>query len=354
MASSAPTDATIRLISEQYVGADAPWILGFSGGKDSSALLRLVYAALLGLKRRETPITVLYCDTGVEIPVVAQFVRRTLRQLSAEAKTEGLPMKVRVARPRIEESYFVKVIGRGYPPPTNKFRWCTDRLRIAPVQRAIARESSQRALILLGVRWGESLERDRTLRGLKTERPFVLHQRGVARSTVFAPILNYSTEEVWDTLASSELPRALDAHGLFKLYRQTSGEECPIVRDPHGTPCGKGRFGCWTCTVVRRDRGMAGLVESGYTQMEPLLEFRNWLQDMRDQPENRCSLRRNGAPGPGPLTLRARRLILRRLRAAETKAGMRLIKEQELTLIRDLWAMDRASTSYHRIEGQGG
>src|SRR6266545_4571024 len=89
--------ATIELIREQYADADAPWILGFSGGKDSSALLRLVYAALLGLKRRDTRVSILYCDTGVEIPVVAGLVRRTLRQLSREAKTAGLPFEVRVA-----------------------------------------------------------------------------------------------------------------------------------------------------------------------------------------------------------------------------------------------------------------
>ena len=311
-----------------------------------------MYAALLGLRRSDNPISVVYCDTGVEIPVIAGFVRRTLRGLAAEAKAADLPIRVHIARPRIEDTYFVKVIGRGYPPPTNKFRWCTDRLRIDPVQRVIANLSDAGALVLLGVRRGESPERDRTLEGVGTDQPFMLRQIGSKDTPVFAPMLNYSTEEVWETLIYMKRPQSLDARGLWRLYGQAAGEECPIVRDPQGSPCAKGRFGCWTCTVVRKDHGVAGLVEAGYSHMAPLLEFRNWLQEMRDQPEHRCPRRRNGAPGPGPLTLDARRLILRRLRSAEKKSGLKLIRESEIRLIRELWAEDRHSSSYRRIEGK--
>lgn len=342
-------EASIELIGKQYAEATGPWILGFSGGKDSSAVLRLTYSTLMRAKRRETRVTVVYCDTGVDIPVIATLVRRTLRRVAKEAKEAGLPLQVRVARPRVEDSFFVKVIGRGYPPPTNKFRWCTDRLRIDPVQRVIANVSSDEAFVLLGVRHGESPERDRTLEGLKTERPFMLLQRGKSRTRVFAPILNYTTKDVWETLGLLRFPGALDADKLKTLYREAGGE-CPIVRDPHGTPCGKGRFGCWTCTVVRQDKAMAGLIENGHDNLKPLLEFRDWLQEMRDQPRYRCRVRRNGSPGPGPLTLEARHLILRRLRAAENKAKAKLIAENEVRLIHQLWKIDRESDSYRRIE----
>lgn len=347
------SETTIDFIADEYRKSEAPWILGFSGGKDSSALLRLVYNALMAVKRPKIPVTVLYCDTGVEIPVVASFVRRTLRQISVEAKVSGLPLSTNTAKPRIEDSYFVKVIGRGYPPPTNKFRWCTNRLRIEPVQRAIARMSDRGALVLLGVRHGESPERDRTLSGLRTDRPYFLHQRGGKDTMVFAPILRYSTKQVWETLESYLLPRSLDAYRLGDLYRRASGE-CPIVRDPQGAPCGKGRFGCWTCTVVRKDRGLTGLTEDGYPELQPLLDFRNWLQEMRDETEYRCRRRRNGAPGPGPLTLDARQLILRKLHAAERKAGIKLIRTGEQDLIYRLWADDRRSLSYRNIERRRG
>ena len=343
------TEDTIRFVLEEYRHAEEPWILGFSGGKDSSALLQVLYAAMLRDTRRTKPVTVLYCDTGVEIPVVASYVRSTLRRLTGEARLAGLPIRVRVARPRLEDTYFVKVIGRGYPPPTNKFRWCTDRLRIDPVQREVAKLSRDGALVLLGVRQGESLERDRTLKEVRTTRPFYLVQRGSVRSHVFAPLLHYSTEDIWDALLSLPLPTSLDTKMLAALYRQASGE-CPLIRDPKGTPCGKGRFGCWTCTVVRQDHGMSGLADGGHPELEPLLALRNWLQEMRDDAENRCSHRRNGSNGPGPLTLDARRLILRRLRTAERKSGMRLIRDNEVKIIRELWQQDATSDSYRRIE----
>ncbi len=342
-------ETTIQLVLDQYSDSRTPWILGFSGGKDSSALLRIVYTALARAGKTTNPVSVLYCDTGVEIPVVASLVRATLRKLAREAVTASLPLHVSIARPRIRDSYFVRVIGRGYPPPTNKFRWCTDRLRIDPVQRTIASSAKDGALVLLGVRKGESPERDRTLERVSTDQPFLLTQRGGADTSVFAPLLNYSTEDIWDTLAALRLPTALDSDELAHLYRQTAGD-CPIIRDPNGTPCGRGRFGCWTCTVVRRDHGMTALVESGHAHLAPLLGFRDWLQNFRDEPGYRCALRRNGQPGPGPFTLVARQRILRRLRSAERRSGLRLIRPPEVRLIHELWREDRASAAYRRIE----
>ena len=119
--------ATVDEIKAEYRASDLPWFLGFSGGKDSSAVLKLVFSALRELKERPRAVTVIYCDTGVEIPLVRRLVRETLNQVEVEARAEGIPIEAKVAVPKLEDRYFVKVIGRGYPPPTNKFRWCTDR-----------------------------------------------------------------------------------------------------------------------------------------------------------------------------------------------------------------------------------
>lgn len=347
------TADSLELIRDEYRRSEVPWILGFSGGKDSSAVLRLVYRALGTIRRPDLRVTVVYCDTGVEIPVVAQLVRRTLRGVAAEAREAGLPLQVKVATPRTEDSFFVKVIGRGYPPPTNKFRWCTDRLRIRPVQRMITNLSEEGSVVVLGVRKGESTERDRTLSHFETERPFVFRQDGYPSSLVFAPVVNYTTEEIWETVMFMPDPVSLEGRRLWSLYGQSAGEECPLIRDPNGSPCSRGRFGCWTCTVVRKDQGVAGLVEAGHEHLVPLLEFRDWLQTMRDEPENRCPRRRNGAAGPGPLTLEARRSALRRLRVAERRSGLNLIKLREVELIHRLWREDRMSVNYQAIEKRG-
>jgi len=116
-----------------------------------------------GIRHLNKPLTLLYCDTGVEIPVIAEHVRKTLARIKRQAKQDGIPIQAKIVKPRLEDSFFVKVIGRGYPPPTNRFRWCTDRLRIGPVRRVMQSSAKGHSLMLLGTRWKESLERTRTL-----------------------------------------------------------------------------------------------------------------------------------------------------------------------------------------------
>jgi DNA sulfur modification protein DndC len=332
---------TIDLIKRVYLERREPWFLGFSGGKDSSALLILTYAALKDVGDSERPVTVIYCDTGVEIPVVSALVRTAMSALQTEAEADGVPLRVRVAEPATLDRYFVKVIGRGYPTPTNKFRWCTDRLRIGPVQKLI-REEPGPSTVLLGVRAGESLDRDRTLARHTLDEAHFLRQSGHPDSTIFAPIIDYSVGEVWGTLHHERKPVAIDSQRLAALYKSAGGD-CPIVRDPRGSPCGKGRFGCWTCTVVRKDAAVSGMVAEGHPELAPLLRFRNWLAQYRDDPAARAARRRNGAPGPGPFTLRAREEILRRLIATQTAVPWTLIRDEELQAIEQLWEVDRAT-----------
>lgn len=348
------TDSRLEVIRDEYLNAQVPWIVGFSGGKDSSALLRLLFASLSKLKSVGQPVTIVYCDTGVEIPVVSSLVTETLKGVEREAQRIDLPIHVKVATPRLEDRFFVKVIGRGYPPPTNKFRWCTDRLRINPVQRVIrslATEQHGESVVLLGVRQGESPERDRTLSRVGTEKPFYLRQVGHQSTSIFAPVLDYSATEIWQTVMFMTSPEALDGRRLWNLYGDAAAEECPLIRDPTGSPCGKGRFGCWTCTVIRKDHSTRGLVEAGYEFLQPLVEYRDWLQAMRDEPENRCHLRRNGTPGPGPLTLKARKMALERLKETEDLSELSLLGPEELSFIQELWRQDEHSETYQNIEG---
>ena len=339
---------SLKSIEREYARGSGKWYVGFSGGKDSSALLKLIYISLSAARAPARAVTVVYCDTGVEIPIIATHVRRTLRALAIEAARDRLPLRVRMPQPRLDDRYFVKVIGRGYPPPTNKFRWCTDRLRIGPVQRLL-NGCEDDAVVLLGLRQGESIERDRAIQRHSSERPGFLRQSRSAKSTIFSPIIDFEVEDVWETLELPVGPKSIDARSLARLYRAASGE-CPIVREPIGTPCATGRFGCWTCTVVRQDRAMTSMIRNeGFDSLQPLLEFRNWLADMRDFAENRCAVRRNGSPGPGPLTLKARREILRRLKQVELRTGWSLITSRELDRIKHYWAVDRASHFYREM-----
>jgi len=336
---------TVECIRSEYANSTSPWLLGFSGGKDSSALLKLLFTALVPLKHFSSPVTVLYCDTGVDIPPIRKLVTGTIRRIADEAKQHGLPVHTRIVKPLLRDRFFVKVVGRGYPPPTNKFRWCTDILRIDPVRRYLDRIPAEEFTILLAIRRGESIQRDKTISLHQLSDTHHFRQEGNSRAVIFSPIVDYSTEEIWATLIDNPFPKCINVSRLMALYRSASGE-CPIVRDPRGTPCGKGRFGCWTCTVVRRDRAFQGLIESQFPSLRPLLDFKQWLLSIRDDPAYRCPTRRNRSPGPGPFTLRTRRLILRKLLAAQTQAGVTLLSTEETGAIGRLWYSDSHSASY--------
>lgn len=332
----------IEEIKELYTTDPRPWAIGFSGGKDSSAVLKLVYLALSRThpERLTKRISVVYCDTGVEIPLVRTMAVETLHNVEKEARENRIPFHVEILGPPVKDRYFVKVIGRGYPPPTNKFRWCTNRLRVSPVKRYLESLSEARCLVLLGIRQGESKTRDRTLlrhQNNADKRFFV--QSGNSRVTIYSPIRDFDARAVWFTLLHSRQPLAINGRRLVSVYKDANGE-CPLVRDKSSPACGTSRFGCWTCTVVRRDRAVESLVENGKDELGPLLDFRDWIASVRSNPEYRETQRRNGAAGPGPFTLGARVEIFKRLIETEILSEYELIKSEEKAAIGELWKLD--------------
>jgi hypothetical protein len=112
----------IARITTAYLKDSEPWVVGYSGGKDSTAVVKLIFQSLLRLRRAQKPVTVIYCDTGVEIPLASALARRALTDLQFEARNLAVPISTRILSPPMNERFWVKVIGRGYPPPTDKFR----------------------------------------------------------------------------------------------------------------------------------------------------------------------------------------------------------------------------------------
>jgi DNA sulfur modification protein DndC len=330
---------TLARIKGAYKRDDNPWIVGYSGGKDSTAVLKLVFQSLLRMSQHHKPVTVLYCDTGVEIPLASLLARKALAGLEREAKSLRIPIEARIVSPPLEERFFVKVIGRGYPPPTDKFRWCTDRLRIDPVTKFLQTEEMKHPVVVLGVREAESATRRLTLQENSTENRFWRKQKGLASRSLFMPILDYSVEDVWRVNLLVDRPRSLRAKEVASLYEGASSE-CPTVREVKGAPCGKARFGCWTCTVAKKGVTLRNLIANGEEQLRPLLRFRLWLESGRNDPKNRWTQRRNGQPGLGPMTITWRRLALKRLLQAQLESGLALITHEEVLAIKEEWEAD--------------
>jgi DNA sulfur modification protein DndC len=348
----------VKLIKNEYLttAQDFPWIIGFSGGKDSTLMTHAVFAALEeippSLRKRE--IHVVSNDTMVESPLVLAHLNMSSGAIRRAAESLSLPIIVARTLPDPDKTFWVLLIGKGYPSPNNQMRWCTDRLKISPTSSYIKKniEKHQSAIILLGVRKSESNTRLKSIEKFKdiAETNLTPHTSLVG-AFIFRPIVELTTDEVWEILGTYPTPWGGTHRELFQLYRDAEGGECPVVLSKDEAPgCGtnNSRFGCWTCTVVEKDRSLQGFIDSGKEIYKPLVDFRNWLVEIRNNPDYRSAIRRNGRLTfdltgkhiPGPFTIQARRMIFAKLMATQKEFGGELITTAEIELIQKIWAVE--------------
>lgn len=329
-----------------------PWIVGFSGGKDSTMLLQVVWNALKKIEPAllTRKIYVVCNDTLVENPRIVKFIDQTLKRIQKEATLTGIPIMVQQTMPTIENTFWVKLIGLGYPAPNKFYRWCTERLKINPTTRLITEKIGENgaAIILLGTRSDESSSRAASIKRheVKGQR---LRKHLLPNAYVYAPIKDVTTNELWQYLNQVPPPWGGTHKELVTLYRNANSGDCPLVIDDTTPSCGSSRFGCWTCTVVNKDKSMEGLIDSGEEWMQPLADIRNFLIETRDNPEKyREQERRDGSVKEGlwgPYTADTRAEILRRILNAQKMIrdteGVELITHQELVLIQYYWYRER-------------
>lgn len=349
-----------REIREEYLQPHAkPWVVGFSAGKDSTLLLHLVLDALLSTSpdARQRPVYVLSNDTLVESPIYQAWVDSAVERVREGAAALNLPMQVVKTHPNEDSTFWVNLLGRGYPAPNRTFRWCTDRMKIRPTSKFIHEQVDKagEVIILLGVRKAESDARSGRINAyLKRAESRRLYPHADLRGClIFSPIVDLSDEDVWHILLNSRPPWGGDYRDLVTLYRNGSGGECPFVIGPEDTPsCGttSARFGCWTCTVIDKDNSLSGLIDAGFEFLEPLSEFRERLKSVSADPHFRSKIRRNGQPGLGPLTFEARKMLLEELLELQETTRLPLIHPHEVRLIRDQWNRDESDIMVREID----
>ncbi|HHW78957.1 MAG TPA: DNA phosphorothioation system sulfurtransferase DndC, partial [Xanthomonadaceae bacterium] len=290
--------STLELLIKQFLADDRPWVVAYSGGKDSTLVLQLVYEMLLQLgSRAKKPVFVISSDTRVEAPNISKYVERTLELIENNSRARGLALSVCLVKPTAEESFWGKLIGKGYPSPTRWFRWCTSNMKIKPSRRAIDEITRQygSVILLLGTRQDESDSRRTRMQARGNNDRQLNPHHEIPDALVMTPIATWSTDEVWEYLFTHNSPPWGGNHDyMLSLYRQASGGECPVVLDLNTPSCGGSRFGCWTCTVVSEDKALSGLIANDNAELEPLLKFRNWLYKIRDEEDKREKKRVNG------------------------------------------------------------
>lgn len=350
-------------IRDVYLGDSRPWVIGFSGGKDSTTALQLIWYALKALPREATkkPVYIIASDTLVETPIIVQRIDATLARINEAARREMLPFEAHKVQPTIQDSFWVNLIGKGYPAPSNKFRWCTERLKIKPANRFIMDRVAQHGevVVVLGVRAAESATRAQVMSFHRREGSKLARHSQLPNAFVYAPIQDWLTDDVWTYLLQVPSPWGQDNRDLVALYNSAQSGECPLVIDKTTPSCGNSRFGCWVCTVVQRDKSMEALIDNGEDWLEPLLDFRDFLAATQD-PAQKLHVRdfkrrdgqvkrtKDGRLSPGPYKLDFCKKLLRRLLEVQEQLqsqgpdpDMVVISAEELYEIRRIWRVER-------------
>lgn len=351
-------------LKDQYLEEDRfnrPWIIGFSGGKDSTVLLTLTWLAMQQLKEQGYHLTrqvyIVCNDTMVENPVIDEYVTIVLDTIRKAAKEQELPITVATTTPELEDTFWYCVIGKGYPVPNNSFRFCTEKMKIKPTSKFIINQvdADGEAIVLVGTRLTESQQRERSIRKHEIKGHRLSKHPLNPNTFTYAPIKELMLEEVWWIINAIPSPWGFDNKVLYKIYLDASADdyECPsLVTDDSHRACGQSRFGCWICTVVKEDKSMSALINNGVEWMKPLLDFRNRLIANRNVSDLRNETRRNGqwavdenGHKMGNYTMEYRIQLLRELLTVQKeiqnyRASIDLITNQELIAIQVIWYRD--------------
>lgn len=324
------------------------WAIAYSGGKDSTATVAFVaWAIRTGLIAPPESLTVLYADTRMELPPLQQSAMSLLRTLAQQGFT------TRIVLPKMDARFFVYMLGRGVPPPKNRFRWCTPQLKIEPMHAALhtlRRERGEKMLMLTGVRLGESAARDQRI-ALSCSRDSGECGQGwfqVATpdsvADTLAPLLHWRLCHVYDWLYFGE--HGYDVAGIAAIY----GEDDV-------------RTGCVGCNLASRDTALERLLrQPEWSHLAPLLELKPLYQELT-MAHNRlrksaAEMRKDGAWSRnaqrlGPLTMEARRYGLDRVMDIQQRARVDLINDAEHSRILELIAANTWPNKWHGDEING-
>lgn len=358
-------------VQNVYLNDNRPWVIGYSGGKDSTLTAMVVFEAISRLpeEKRKKEIHIVSSDTMVENPLILNYLDQNISMMNEFSKNSNLNIFSKLVKPNVEDTFWSLLIGRGYPSPRQKFRWCTHRLKIKPIDDYINKlaEKHGGVIVVLGVRSAESNSRKNSIKEHSIDGRILKTHATNNNAFVFAPIEHLSNDDVWACLIDSKTPWGYNNNLLLSLYKDASDEsECAIQQDINAPSCGQSRFGCWTCTVVSKDKSLTGFIQNEYDELRPLLRFRNFLMSVRENPDFRQNYRMNGKiyyvgneenerRGFGPFSLNGRIKLLEALLNAEVQFNkevayslenkfslnknnyFNLITYDELLYIRDQW-----------------
>jgi DNA sulfur modification protein DndC len=363
-------EALVKQSQEIYLSEDIPWVVGYSGGKDSTAVLQLVWYTVAGLplEKRHKPIYIISTDTLVENPIVSKWVEHSLETMKQAAIEQQIPLFTQRLVPDVLDRFWPNLLGKGYPAPRPKFRWCTSRLKINPSNNFInnvIRQNGQ-VILILGTRKAESTMRAANMKKYEktSTREHLSTNASLPNSWIYTPLADWSNDDVWMYITQVKNPWGHDNKALLSMYQgATADGECPLVVDTSTPSCGDSRFGCYVCTMVEEDKSMQAMIQNDEEKewMLPLMELRNKWLDIKDDRRHRDFRRMTGAlkvfsgrlvHGPYMQSYREQMLaaLLQAQQTIQKTAppelrNLQLITVEELEVIRRIWVIEK-----HEIE----
>lgn len=372
-----------------FLQDEIPWVIGYSGGKDSTAALQLVWYSLRDLpenQRMHKAVHIISTDTQVEQPLVSKWVEQSHELMRSAATEQRMPIEPHRLLPEVGNSYWVNLIGRGYPAPRPTFRWCTSRLKIDPSNRFILDmvKTFGETILVLGTRRAESSRRAANMARYesKRSREWLSPNGSLPNSYVYTPLEDWVTDDVWLFLMQYENPWGCSNKDLLTMYRGASADaECPLVLDTATPSCGNSRFGCWVCTLVSQDKSMEAMIANDDEKawMSPLLDLRNEMACLDAGGRMNDRIHRDYRRMDGTITLKDeqtvhgpylkewREHLLRRLlqiqetmreTAPRALGPISLITDDQMREIRRIWLLekhqfdDSVSEIYESVTGR--
>jgi DNA sulfur modification protein DndC len=286
------------------------WAIAWSMGKDSTTVLTLV-VQLIETNQIKPPksLTVLCADTRLELTplwLAANEITSKLKQKNIEVKIVMAPL---------DDRFLVYILGRGVPPPSNTFRWCTGQIKVEPMEAALKNlfeKVQQKILMITGVRQGESAIRDGRIAmscgkdGAECGQGW--YQTGLNNDicSTLAPILHWRVCTIWDWLKIFAPSKKYGEWPTSILADAYGGDEAEEIN---------ARTGCIGCPLAQKDKALTAVIEmQQWSYLKPLLRLKLIYREMR-RPEYR--LRKDGEVNKdgslsknqqrlGPLTIEAR------------------------------------------------
>lgn len=363
----------LDILEKYYLEDPRPFCVAYSGGKDSSVIVYLTIKMLQNLVKKgeelNKKVLIINSNTLAELPPVLKHLEESLKKIAEYSYNSNIKVEVKEVKPEDKNTLNVQLLGVGMPPPSNQLRWCTDKLKVFPIDKEItANFPTGEFISVIGTRRDESFSREARIEKATVKNTNLKLNNRYKKASNLMPIEDWTTKDVWEYLFK-QTNELLNVDFLWKIYSDASGKdtkECTFVGaggkhiEEGKIGCGVSRFGCWQCYMVRdKDKSLDGLMQSGYENIDLYKEYRDWYwnktqegwEKTRDPYSHRHQGRdiynkgdesnpKYGMTMPKGITLKIRKEAFRKTLELQSKLDEEIITNRDIVLIQERWALE--------------